>query len=630
MPPLPSPACWLRMADASQSRRRPIDGRGRRPHHGRFIVTPTAMPNDAALPRATRILTTTAALGFLALLACGPLIEATLSERLFSVALLVSVVVLVTFASRRPAFALALPTVLFGAILIGSALKFHYLTSPLLAPDLVYFLNRDLLDVATRYPPIMFALVAGAIVIPGLLLLVWRLDRPRFLAGGHHGRSIRIAGSLAAGVVLVAIASPAGPFSAVFEKGMWQTMNDQSYITDFVTSFYQTEIKIPPLAADGDASLSWHEDDADNPPACAAPQCASPAAAPAQAHPDIVSLLEESTFDPAMLEVCKLPLCRHRMFAADGRTRAHGLLTVHVWGGGTWTSEFALLTGLDHQMFGDAGLYAPYNLAPRVEHTLPRVLHEAGYRTIAIYPMSGDFINARNAYQLYGFDKFYDGQDYGLSWDSSDNDLMQVFDRIYADEKKAIGDQPLFVMMLTLRQHGPHNAPYAEQQPPYDKPLFPGHWKPKDLDDWLNLNLDNYLNRLEGSDRAIAHLEKTLLDGSHPALLFHFGDHQPSFDGAMRALAKTVPKQVPDPNFVTYYMLKSNFKPSRSYNYPLLDLSLAGGLLLDVAGVKKDDFFAANALLRERCGGAYLNCGNKRVLDSYQNFVFHRLGVLHE
>ena len=51
--------------------------------------------------------------------------------------------------------------------------------------------------------------------------------------------------------------------------------------------------------------------------------------------------------------------------------------------------------------------------------------------------MSGDFINARNAYKFYGFDKFYDGQDYGLSWESSDNDLMQVFDRIYADEKKA-------------------------------------------------------------------------------------------------------------------------------------------------------------------------------------------------
>jgi phosphoglycerol transferase MdoB-like AlkP superfamily enzyme len=600
-------------------------------HHVASVTKPSStMPNAAALPRATQIITVVAALGFLSLLICGPLLEATLHEQLFALAIIVAAVVLVAFATRRPAFALALPTILFGTILTASALKFHYLTAPLLAPDLIYFVNRDLIDVATRYRPIMFSLIAAAILIPGLLITVWRLDRPRFLAGVATPQRhwLRIVGALATAFVLVAIAVPPGPFSDVFEKGMWQTMNDKSYITDFFTSFYQTEIKIPPLAA-GAAELSWQQPEADNPPSCIPAKCSTKTKS-TQVHPDIVSVLEESTFDPNMLAICTLPLCKHKMFLPDGRTRAHGTLTVHVWGGGTWTSEFALLTGLDHQIFGDAGLYAPYNLAPRVVHTLPRVLHEAGYRTIAIYPMSGDFINARNAYKSYGFDKFYDGQDYGLSWESSDNDLMQVFDRIYADEKKTLGDKPLFIMMLTLRQHGPHNTPYKEQPAPYDKPLFPGKWKPKDLDEWMNLNLANYLYRVDGSDAAITHLEKTLLDGDRPTVLFHFGDHQPSFDGAMRELRKNVPASVPDANFVTYYMLKSNFKPARAYDYPVFDLSFGGALILDVAGIKKDDFFAANALMRERCHGFYLNCTNKPVLDAYQNYIFHDLGMLHE
>lgn len=589
------------------------------------------MSNAAALPRATQLITIVAALGFLSLLICGPLLEATLIEQLFALALIVTAVVLVAFATRRPAFALALPSILFGAILTASALKFHYLTAPLLAPDLVYFVNRDLVDVATRYKPIMASLIAAVILIPGLLFLVWRLDRPRFLhdrpAQGHYW--LRTLGVAASALLLVGIAAPPGPFSAVFEKGMWQTMNDKSYITDFFTSFYQTEVKIPPLAADA-AALSWQQPDADNPTPCPQVKCATGKNKSTQTQPDIVSVLEESTFDPAMLPICTLPLCKHKMFVADGRTRAHGTLTVHVWGGGTWTSEFALLTGLDHQTFGDAGLYAPYNLAPRVVHTLPRVLHDAGYRTIAIYPMSGDFINARNAYKFYGFDKFYDGQDFGLSWESSDNDLMQVFDRIYADEKKALGDKPLFVMMLTLRQHGPHNTPYKEQPPPFDRALFPNRWKPKDLDEWMNLNLANYLYRVEGSDAAMTHLEKSLLDGDRPVVLFHFGDHQPSFDGAMRELRKTVPASVSDANFVTYYMLKSNYKPAGSYDYPVFDLSFGGSLILDIAGVKKDDFFAANALLRDRCHGFYLNCTDKPVLDSYQNYIFHDIGVLHD
>jgi phosphoglycerol transferase MdoB-like AlkP superfamily enzyme len=503
----------------------------------------------------------------------------------------------------------------------------------LLAPDLVYFLNRDLLEVATRYPSIMLALIGGALLIPGLLIITWWLDRPRLFTAMRSAqrRCLQAAGALAAVALLLVIDSPAGPFGAVFEKGMWQAMNDQSYLVNFFTSFYQTEIKIPQPPADVDLKMAWTQSAADNPPACNAKDCAAGKAPKiAQDHPDIVAVLEESTFDPSLLKMCTLPQCKRKMFQSDGRTRAHGPLVVHAWGGGTWTSEFALMSGMAHTSFGDAGLYAPYNLAPRISHSLPKVLREAGYRVIAIYPMSGNFINARNAYKFYGFDAFYDGQDYGLSWESSDNDLMQVFDQVYDKEKKAIGKQPLFVMMLTLRQHGPHMTPLKQLPSPYDQPLFPGTFKPKELDEWLNLNLNNYLFRLVGSDAAIAHLEKKVLDGDRPALLFHFGDHQPSFDGAIREIPKVVPAAVADSNYVTYYMLKTNYKPARNYVYPALDLSFTASVILDIAGVKKDAFFQASALLRERCDGAYVDCADKPLLDSYHNYIFQRVGALHE
>jgi phosphoglycerol transferase MdoB-like AlkP superfamily enzyme len=584
-------------------------------------------------PKRTRIVTGIALIGFVVLFIAGPLDQASRHERLFAIALLLCSVVLVAFASRRFAFALALPSVVFGVVLIASLLKFHYLTTPLLAPDLVYFLNRDLLEVATRYTSIMLAIVGGAVLIPGLLICAWWLDRPRLFATMRAPlrRLLQVTGVLASSAMLLAIDSPTGPFADVFQKGMWQAMNDRSYLVNFFTSFYQTQIKIPAPASDADMSLSWAQSAADNPPSCGSRPCVGGAATKiAQEHPDIVAVLEESTFDPRILQMCTLPLCKRKMFLPDGRTRAHGPLTVHVWGGGTWTSEFALMSGMDHASFGDAGLYAPYNLAPRISHSLPKVLRAAGYRVIAIYPMSGNFINARNAYKFYGFDAFYDGQDFGLSWESTDNDLMQVFDQVYDKEKKAIGNQPLFVMLLTLRQHGPHMTPLKELPPPYDKPLFPGAFKPSDLDEWLNLNLGNYLHRLADSDVAIAHLEKKLLDGDRPALLFHFGDHQPSFDGAIREIVKVVPVSVVDSNFVTYFMLKTNYKPARSYDYPAMDLSFSGSLILDVAGVKKDAFFQASALLRERCDGAYVDCKNKPLLDSFNNFIFQRVGALHE
>jgi len=185
-------------------------------------------------------------------------------------------------------------------------------------------------------------------------------------------------------------------------------------------------------------------------------------------------------------------------------------------------------------------------------------------------------------------------------------------------------------MMLTLRQHGPHMTPLKTLPAPYDKPLFPGKFTPKSLDEWMNLNFGNYLQRLEGSDIAMAGLEKKLLDADRPVLLFHFGDHQPSFDGAMRALDKNLPTADGDANFITYYMLKTNYKPAHQYGEREMDLSFAPALILDVAGVKKDAFFQANALMRERCDGFYLNCKKNEVLDSYQNYVFYQLGALHE
>ena len=51
---------------------------------------------------------------------------------------------------------------------------------------------------------------------------------------------------------------------------------------------------------------------------------------------------------------------------------------------------------------------------------------------------------------------------------------------------------------------------------------------------------------------------------------------------------------------------------------------------MDIAGVHKDEFFAANALMRERCHGMYLDCKDKRLLDSYHDYIFQHLQAVHE
>jgi phosphoglycerol transferase MdoB-like AlkP superfamily enzyme len=568
--------------------------------------------------RRVRALRAFAIVAFVAMFALAPMTEHTWPERTFTATLVLLAVLAVLFASARVAFALLVAALVFGAIALAGTLKFTYLTTPLLAPDLEYFVNRETIGVIARYPLLLGVSIAAVILIP-LLLIVAFVGEPASLLRSRPRAvraAVRVVGASASAALLVACLVPEGPFRAVFNKPMWITINDRSFLTDFFTSFNDTVITRPEIPGKIDLKTSW--------------KLERPLQAPAT-KPDVVAILEESTFDPRILKACTIPVCKRAMFDADKNTRARGLLTVHTFGGGTWTSEFAVLTGLAHTLFGAAGLYAPYNLAPRVDHTLPRTFRAAGYRAIAVYPMTGDFLNARNAYDYYGFDAFYDGTQYGLGWESTDADLLKVFERIYGDEKRVHPDTPIFVFMLTLHQHGPHMKPLAELAPPYDKPLFAGTFSPKDLDDWLNLNLGNYLERLQQSDAMLADLEKFLFAGERPVVLMHFGDHQPSFDGAIHAIPKQVPKEAgPNTSMVTYYSIKSNFPMKRKFDYAVLDIAFLGALVLDVAGVPKDAFYQANTLLRERCKGRYLDCKDTNMVASYHDYVFNRLQDLRE
>lgn len=551
----------------------------------------------------------------------------TLEERCFVTALLLASALAIGFATRRAWFGVFSSAALFGLIWASSALKFKYLAVPAIAPDLYYFFSFDTVKVVADYPLLALASLALILGIPFLLWLAWHSDAPAIFP--HYSdtrrrrwRQLGLAGSL---LVLIASLTPHGLFAGVYGKPMWIAVNDQSFIPNFLTSYYDTQIVVPPPAPTLDRSLDWtaQGDSAD-----------AGDTRIAETPPDIVAVLEESTFDPMLMTVCqKQPLCRRAMFQPDAQTLAHGLLGVHTFGGGTWTSEFAFITGLAHTLFGNAGLYAPYNLAPRVQFSIARSLKSQGYRVVALYPMKASFINADNAYRDYGFDALYDGAELGLKKHPRDTQVFDLFWKLYQQEREAHPQQPLFFFVLTLRQHGPHMTPLKKLPAPYRKALFPGQFSSSNhaLDDWLNLNAANYLARNAESDAALQALESRLLDRATPTILMHFGDHQPAFDGAIMVVSRQLPPDWGDKgHWATYYMLKSNIPGARRFEYPMLDIVYLGGLLLDAAGVPPDSYYLANRLLRERCAGRYEECADARMLPSYHDYVFHQIGMLGE
>ena len=531
--------------------------------------------------------------------------EHDLGPRLYCVALALALAVSVATASGRIAFGFLCSAALAGTLWLASTLKLGYLHEPLLAPDLRY-LGRTLIgDVIAHYPAMLRQCVAALALLPLAAFALWRLESP----GAWHARRkrVRSLSALAAALALAVLAWPHGPFAQVYDVQTWDFIDQgrRNPVTTFLRSIGRTRVTLPPQDGDADA----HDWGADAAPAAAA------------ARPDIVAVLEESTLDPRSWTECTDARCRFAMFEADDATRARGLLRVHTYGGATWTSEFAFLAGLPHTLFGPAGMYAPYNLAPRLRQSLPRHLKSLGYRTIAVYPMPRDFVRAAGAYADYGFDEFHDAQELGLQWESTDAD---VFERAVAIRRQARAgsDAPLFLMVLTMRQHGPHDKPLDALPPPWNTPPAPA------LGERLNRNLGTYLYRLHQSDGALAALRATLFSDPHPSLLVHFGDHHPSFDGLEQKLRSAVAGESEnDARSDTYFRIDANFPAKNVQTNGALDLAFLAGVVLDVAGLPKNPYFEANARLREACRGLFDACP-QATLASYFAYVLGRLHAL--
>ncbi|MBA2080006.1 sulfatase-like hydrolase/transferase [Rhodanobacter sp. PCA2] len=534
-------------------------------------------------------------------------------QKLFVLALMLCVTGVLLCASLRPAFSLLLAGGLFFGLRFISDLKEAYLETALMPADFVYYARSSLLATLRHYPH-LYLLGAGVLLlVPLLLVLAWKLDRPLLARRPGRGRTAwRIGGALLCAVAFRACLLPAGPFAALHDRNVWDKLSDDAQLTNFFVNLNDDGVTMPAMSDDATALRQWGA------------TAQAPSATRPPPYPDIVQVLEESTFDPAIFAACDgVPGCRFAMFQPDARTRGTGMLRTHTFGGGTWVSEFAVHTGLPQDIFGPGGMYAPFVLAPHVHDTLPNLLRRLGYLTIAIYPTNGAFLNGRDAYRAYGFDHLYGAGELGLDeWEETDAQMFAAARRAYDKLKKP--GQPVFVMILTINQHGPHDDNPMEKLPAPWRGMVQGlSGKGESA-----LDFDTYLWRLHDSDVAMQGLERDFLDRDQPTVLVHFGDHQPSFEGLIRPLERRLPPELrPQRDFLTYYMIKSNFAGPPLPTYPSLDIAFLPTMVLQAAGLPPDPYFSAATALRERCQGRFDDCPDKPLLASYYAWVFGRLHV---
>lgn len=340
--------------------------------------------------------------------------------------------------------------------------------------------------------------------------------------------------------------------------------------------------------------------------------------------PNVIIALNESTFDP---KIIKLPDSLKNLsdfLSRDSNPQFYMPLRVHTYGGGTWRSEFAALSGLNHEDFGPPGDYAPYTIVPNLNLSLAREFQKNGYHTIGLYPINGTFFNARNAYRAYGFDEFLDGKDLGFG----DEKWIQITDSIWFNKleevlratQQRVG-KPIFVFALTIYNHGPHNTSF-EQISSEGQKMDLRSITDKSLRDSLRDYLARFLDTKRAHEKFIASF---VMKNPRPTIFASFGDHFPGFLNEQSQITFTNSFQSIN---TTYLAGWSNFKLPRQPRFPLFDLTHLGSLLLDLSCLNKSQAFKANAVMRETCQGSEDSCNNEALKQSYRKYLYNTLKVV--
>ncbi|MDU6259520.1 MAG: LTA synthase family protein [Haemophilus parainfluenzae] len=338
---------------------------------------------------------------------------------------------------------------------------------------------------------------------------------------------------------------------------------------------------------------------------------------------DIVVCLQESTLNPHQFDFDAETIPPFSMFNKQEDTAFVSPLRVHTVGGATWKSEFAFLAGVPSTDFGALASGVFYSVVPHLQTGFIKNLREQGYFCVALSPFTKGNYNAKPAYDHFGFDLMLQPQDLGYPasisknlWHISSEEMMYYTKLILQKQHPSLENvqQPMFVYVLTMKEHGPYNT------------NMPNHFNlaSKRLGGKAISCLNDYIDRIDSLNEAIEGLNDYLKSRETPYVFGYFGDHQVAFDNQLP------PKKgnFVNPDYVTQFVVRTNRKTDFVQQQDFLDLAFVGGVLLDVADLSpKDDFMRANIAMRQLSQGKLEDAEDMDLVNSYRNYLYQDLKI---
>jgi hypothetical protein len=338
------------------------------------------------------------------------------------------------------------------------------------------------------------------------------------------------------------------------------------------------------------------------------------------AYPDIIVIQHESIFDPRLFGLPVEPIVEAFL---SPKGALHGTLNVDIFGGGSWQSEFSLLTGLSSASFGSNGYFLFKRGVGRFRNSLPNSLAALGYETMLTSSCRRSFLNYDEFYRSIGISERIFADDFDSPFDvgrfeTTNSDALFLEAALDVHMKRITGDAaPRFLYALTNFNHGPHNR----------RLVAPGQFESERAfaaATLLDAHYAEYYARLAETAATWNRLKSELAARfpGRPMLIVHYGDHQPVLSRRIEAkLRLPVDARRQFRTFYAIETLNGGAVRTISGRGPDLDIAFLGTVALQQAGLPLDEVFATRASLLNHCGEAYFASPSERKRRFHRTLV---------